>query len=550
MIRKASQRSGSRRKLRNQRDVKLRDELEDYLEKYLEDTLGVEKRYNASMKMLQKMQKKMRKKFGNIADFVSDGGNDMSSIVGLSDTLLRKIQDAMDQSVCRPVDLVVDTFHRLAPMMKMYNIYIIQYNDFMNVFQDLKANVSKFRRFCEKQSEAPQSVMIKPVQQIPRYKLILRDLQKHLPSDDKLHVKLKEAIELVSEAADHCNKELEKHSNQLLYNEVKTRFSGKLKKFNENPKRVVIKEGMLEKIGGFGYFQDRVFVLFNDCLAYGKGKAMGKVNIRNVLNFGTFEVFPDAKEKSQFEIRIRKGTATAKDKEGLSKSKVYVIRAKSKFDVINWIQSIHKAMENAGVSVSQSDFYGENFWGETLDWEKQASDAVSELCEPTVWAYAASLFAQKPFSNGEDDRYDEVRKIITKRFGDDAIDSTNEMWLKMLAKSKGCQSIQSSTDALSAMGSSVTSRDSMPRGSKAAKLLGLCDGDNKPPRRPPRPASLRTPTPPTRTVPPSKKHSIPSTETSLMKVMISTMTSPDDDDDDDEVDGPVTISSEDEDGNW
>ena len=182
-------------------------------------------------------------------------------------------------------------------------------------------------------------MMIKP-SGVPRYKLILRDLQKHLPSDDKLHVKLKEAIELVSEAADHCNKELEKHSNQLLYNEVKIRFSGKLKKFNENPKRVVIKEGMLEKIGGFGYFQDRVFVLFNDCLAYGKGKAMGKVNIRNVLNFGTFEVFPDAKEKSQFEIRIRKGTATAKDKEGLSKSKVYVIRAKSKFDVINWIQSI------------------------------------------------------------------------------------------------------------------------------------------------------------------------------------------------------------------
>ena len=36
------------------------------------------------------------------------------------------------------------------------------------------------------------------------------------------------------------------------------------------------------------------------------------------------------------------------------------------------------------MSVSQSDFYGENFWGETLDWEKQASDAVSELCEPTV----------------------------------------------------------------------------------------------------------------------------------------------------------------------
>ena len=494
MIRKASQRSGSRRKLRNWRDVKLRDELRLFREIFGRYA-GRGEEIQRVHENVAKMQK-MRKKFGNIADFVSDGGNDMSSIVGLSDTLLRKIQDAMDQSVCRPVDLVVDTFHRLAPMMKMYNIYIIQYNDFMNVFQDLKANVSKFRRFCEKQSEAPQSVMIKPVQQIPRYKLILRDLQKHLPSDDKLHVKLKEAIELVSEAADHCNKELEKHSNQLLYNEVKIRFSGKLKKFNENPKRVVIKEGMLEKIGGFGYFQDRVFVLFNDYLAYGKGKAMGKVNIRNVLNFGTFEVFGCERE-CRFEIRIRKRTATAKDKEGLSKSKVYVIRAKSKFDVINWIESIHKAMENAGVSVSQSDFYGENFWGETLDWEKQASDAVSELCEPTVWAYAASLFAQKPFSNGEDDRYDEVRKIITKRFGDDAIDSTNEMWLKMLAKSKGCQSIQ--CRPMRQEWGPPVHRVTLAR-SKAAKLLGLCDGDNKH-RRPPRPPSLRTPTPPTRTVP-------------------------------------------------
>ena len=91
MIRNASQRSGSRRKLRNQRDVKLR-RVGGLFKKYLEDTLGVEKRYNASMKMLQKMQKKMRKKFGNIADFVSDGGNDMSSIVGLSDTLLRNIR--------------------------------------------------------------------------------------------------------------------------------------------------------------------------------------------------------------------------------------------------------------------------------------------------------------------------------------------------------------------------------------------------------------------------------------------------------------------------
>ena len=182
----------------------------------------------------------------------------------------------------------VDTFHRLAPMMKMYNIYI-QYNDFMNVFQDLKANVSKFRRFVRNKRRGTAKCDDKTGATDSRYKLILRDLQKHLPSDDKLHVDSKEAIELVSEAADAATRNWRNTPINFSTMKVKIRFSGKLKKFNENPKRVVIKR-MLEKIGGFGYFQDRVLFI-QSCLAYGKGKAMGKVNIRNVLNFGTFEVF-------------------------------------------------------------------------------------------------------------------------------------------------------------------------------------------------------------------------------------------------------------------
>jgi hypothetical protein len=542
LIRKASKMSGSRRRLQKDRDVKLRGDLDNYLEKYLNDIAGVEKRYNDSIKKLKVMQEKMKKKFGNFSDYVADGGNDMTSIVSLSDSLLRHIEDAIVQQVCRPVDLVVDTFHRMAPMMKMYNQYIIQYNDFILTFRNMKERNKKFKKFCKKQGEAPESLMIKPVQQIPRYKLILMDLQRHLPSDDTLVPKLREATKLVSEAADHCNKELEKHTIDLLYNDVKKRFSGKLKKFNDNPKRVVIKEGHLEKIGGFGFFQDRVFVLFNDCLAYGKGKIHGKVNIRNVLNFGTFEVFPDSSEECQFEIRIRKGSATAKDKKGLSKSKVYVIRAESKFDVMTWIQSIHNSMEKAGVEVSQSDFYGENFWGETMDWEKQISNVVEDLCEPSVWAYASSLFAQKPFSDGDDDRYDEVRAMITKQYGENAINTSNEMWLKMLAKSRGSQSITSTEDLYDSSTRSTTSTSST-NSSKAAKLLGLCDGPITPPRvKTDNRKQRRGPPPP----PLRHRARVPSTGTSLMKVMISALSS--ESEDDDAMDGPIEISSEDE--NW
>ena len=49
------------------------------------------------------------------------------------------------------------------------------------------------------------------------------------------------------------------------------------------------------------------------------------------------------------------------------------------------------------------------------------------------WELASKMFAEKPFSNGHDKRYEEVKAIIRKKFGESAINESNKARLKALA---------------------------------------------------------------------------------------------------------------------
>jgi hypothetical protein len=49
------------------------------------------------------------------------------------------------------------------------------------------------------------------------------------------------------------------------------------------------------------------------------------------------------------------------------------------------------------------------------------------------WELASKLFGEKPFSNGSDKRYEEVKGIIRKKFGKSSINESNKARLKALA---------------------------------------------------------------------------------------------------------------------
>ena len=104
---------------------------------------------------------------------------------------------------------------------------------------ELCAKIKKQRRtgfaeFCNKVLGEPlESLMIKPVQRIPRYKMLLEELLKHMPvSETTKRLHLTKALEKVSEAAAHCNQHIGKAMQIAEANALHERFQGKVGNHN------------------------------------------------------------------------------------------------------------------------------------------------------------------------------------------------------------------------------------------------------------------------------------------------------------------------------
>ena len=90
---------------------------------------------------------------------------------------------------CDPHDAaaVAQTFISFAPYFKMYSVYINNYVRAQELVDSELTNNKRFIAFCAEPQRAPhglQSLLIKPVQRIPRYKLLLGELHKRAAHDN------------------------------------------------------------------------------------------------------------------------------------------------------------------------------------------------------------------------------------------------------------------------------------------------------------------------------------------------------------------------------
>ena len=132
-------------------------------------------------------------------------------------------------------------------------------------------NHSVLHQFCAARKGEPlDSLMIKPVQRIPRYKMLLEELLKHMPDNKETQTKranLEMALKAVSESAMHCNEHIAKAVKSAEAHALQERFQGKVPVNLD--RRLLLEERMYKK-NRRGALQERVFVLFTDCLLYCK----------------------------------------------------------------------------------------------------------------------------------------------------------------------------------------------------------------------------------------------------------------------------------------
>lgn len=133
-------------------------------------------------------------------------------------------------------------------------------------------------------------LLIAPVQRLPRYKLLLTDLQKRTPRSHPDYVNVTRAIGEIDNFTSFIN-ENNRRVDEL--NNLSSRLSG-LEQLEENPDRRLIFEGKLSLV--IGKDQKRRYVLlFNDCLVFAKDGRRKRLSLGKDPNSNQLKVVASVK---------------------------------------------------------------------------------------------------------------------------------------------------------------------------------------------------------------------------------------------------------------
>jgi hypothetical protein len=170
---------------------------------------------------------------------------------------------------------VADIFYKYADFLKMYSEYLRNYDNALVILQGLKTN-KKFQAFLqEKRKDAEcklplTSYLIMPIQRVPRYELLLRELVKKTPSDSSEYDPLHQAYLKVQKVAQHINEIKRQVENASKLFEIQNKIQGKLQAPILAPERNLVKEGVFDVIRESllrGVYTRRyVLFVFNDMI--------------------------------------------------------------------------------------------------------------------------------------------------------------------------------------------------------------------------------------------------------------------------------------------
>lgn len=177
----------------------------------------------------------------------------------------------------KDISTVGQTFLKYGLFLKMYNEYSSDYQGCLNHYNKLVKENVLFVAELKKCKELSQlrlgyeDLIIMPVQRVPRYSLLLRDLIKHTPEEFPDYQRLVEAEALMGQIGNYINESIRKTDNAKRIQEL----SAKGAKFDNliTPQRFLIREGTM-KVEEKGKKESKHFFLFNDLLVSIKDSLM------------------------------------------------------------------------------------------------------------------------------------------------------------------------------------------------------------------------------------------------------------------------------------
>ncbi|KAF7662145.1 hypothetical protein LDENG_00243830 [Lucifuga dentata] len=229
--------------------------------------------------------------------------------------------------------LLIQSFSK-ETLANMYSAYIDNFLNAKDAVRIAKEAKPAFHKFLEqnmrenKEKQALGDLMIKPVQRIPRYELLVKDLLKHTPEDHPDHPFLLDAQRDIKRLAEKINKgrrsaeEAEKEARVI--QEIESHIEGV--EHILNPQRKFLRQEMVMEAKTVGGKKDRSLFLFSDLIICTTLKRKSGSLRRSSMSLYSAASVIDTSSKYKFlwklpleEVEVVKSSTQATNKESIQK---------------------------------------------------------------------------------------------------------------------------------------------------------------------------------------------------------------------------------------
>lgn len=219
-------------------------------------------------------------------------------------------------------------------LANMYSAYIDNFLNAKDAVRIAKEAKPAFHKFLEqnmrenKEKQALGDLMIKPVQRIPRYELLVKDLLKHTPEDHPDHPYLLDAQRDIKRLAEKINKgrrsaeEAEREARVI--QEIEAHIEGV--EHILNPQRKFLRQEMVMEAKTVGGKKDRSLFLFSDLIICTTLKRKSGSLRRSSMSLYSAASVIDTSSKYKFlwklpleEVEVVKSSTQATNKESIQK---------------------------------------------------------------------------------------------------------------------------------------------------------------------------------------------------------------------------------------
>ncbi|KAH9487650.1 FYVE, RhoGEF and PH domain-containing protein 6 [Bulinus truncatus] len=258
----------------------------------------------------------------------------LPQLLTFNEDLLKDIKGRLEKWDIDP--RISDIFVKKGPFLKLYSTYI---SNFENATALLESATKRNPIFAEALREfelsprcsnlALKHYMLKPIQRIPQYKLLLQDYLKNLSPSSPDYKDTVTALNIVSEVADHANESMRQGDNVQNLLEVQRSLIGQFEVIQ--PGRVLIKKGELQKLSR-KEMQPRMFILFSDVLLHTTPTTTG-YKINNILPLIGMKVCSPKLEVYKFEFNI------------ICVQRSFTLSASTSKEKEEWVSALQTAIE-------------------------------------------------------------------------------------------------------------------------------------------------------------------------------------------------------------